>query len=509
MKSILRRFGVVLAALAWLVALPQLAHAQGVDVVARGLAAQANADLPGSRLQAFEVPPGLGWDQATYPITPTARQMADGTWVGDAGLSVKGLFPGYASWPTYYVNVNTGNNANDCLSFASACKSLYQPFVKAAAASQTQIYIKAQCGVGVEFDRNNGFTLGGVVTTIQNINALAEAIGGRCTVGAIQPALTWTASGDGYTAPLSTAVTRVFDKLARDRFGNYVEFKKQLTQSSALTGMDTWSQISNVMALRRGDGQAPTAANTMVLVSTKNVYLDGTNQINFALTGATPADGFDLVGGDAAAFRVAFTGGVGGPKVVVALENCSLKYSGTAVASGAVGDYAVEGVNGLSYVNNCTMGASGRDATNQHNALGADSYVLWNNVTAYDTGKISIYDSNNLVTGHDAMKMVIICARGSAARGVSAHFINTVKVAMFCPQISGSLGDLMNTAGGNNPTEFKAEDNVEAWIDEGNLKPTASSGYGILLSGAAKLHLRNTPVFGKTVIQGTATVDGY
>lgn len=517
MKAMFRRFGVIIAALAWLVALPQLVHAQGVDVVARGLAAQANAGLPGTRVQKFTLPAGLGWDSTLYPLDLTASQNANGEWVGSTGLAVKSLFPGYTGWPTYYVNVGTGNNANDCLSFATACKSLYQPFVKAAAASQTAIYVKVQCGNTVEFDRNNTFTLGGVLTSIQNISALYEAQGGRCRAGAIQPALTWSASGDGWTAPLTTAVARVFDKLARDRFGNYVELTKQPTASAALTGLDTWNQASNVVSLRRKDGQTPSAANTLILVGSRNLYIDGPSQISFGLTGATSADGFDLEGGDSGAFRVNFTGGAGGPNVVIALENCSLKYSGNAGTTGMIGDYAVEGVNGLSYVNNCTAGAGATDAFNQHNALGATSYVLWNNPTAYDTGKQSTYVSNNLVTVHDTnTKAVILCPRGSFSRGVSGHMIGATKGWVGCADFRTSLGDRMNTdasngnaVGANYPTAWKLQDTAEWWVEQSNLKSDDSNGYAIVVVGSAKLHLRNTPVLGATVVQGSGTVDGY
>jgi hypothetical protein len=507
--ALLAALGVLLFA-----ASPALAQ---VDTTARGMAAQANASLPGVRVQKFELPAALGWNNTLYPLNLTASQNANGEWVGSTGLSVKGLFPGYASWPTYYVNVGTGNNANDCLSSGAPCKSLYQPLVKAAAASQTQIYVKVQCGNTVEFDRNNTFTLGGVVTSIQNISALYEAVGGRCRAGAIQPALTWTASGDGFTAPLATPVARMFDKLARDRFGNLVEFTKQPTASAALTGMDAWNQASSVVSLRRKDGQTPSAANTLILVGSRNIYIDGATQISFGLTGATSADGFDLEGGDSGAFRVNFTGGAGGPNVVIALENCTLRYSGNAGTTGMIGDYAVEGVNGLSYVNNCTAGAGATDAWNQHNALGATSYVLWNNVAAYDTGKQSSYISNNLITVHDTnTTAAILCPRGSFSRGVSGHMIGATKGWVGCADLHGSIGDRMNTdaangnaVGGNYPTEFKLQDTAEWWIDQGNLKSDDSNGYGIVVVGSAKLHLRNTPVLGTTVIQGSATVDTY
>jgi len=225
MKTMLRRFGVIIAALAWLVALPQLTHAQGVDVVARGLAAQANASLPGSRVKTFDIPPGMGWDTANYPVKLSARQLGNGQWVGSTDKVFRDFFPNFTGWPKYYVDATAGSNSNDCLSAALPCKSLWKPVQLGLAAGQASIQVWSKGGNGQIFDRNNSFTLGGTVTTISGINVAYVSSGGLgcSTATARQPALSWASSGNNsYVATLASTVARSSNILEQDRFGNNV-----------------------------------------------------------------------------------------------------------------------------------------------------------------------------------------------------------------------------------------------------------------------------------------------
>jgi len=510
MKAMFRRFGVVLAALAWLVALPQLASAQGVDIVARGLAAQANASLPGSRVKTFQIPAGLGWDSINYPVTISARQQADGQWVGAANKGLRDFFPPFTAWPKYWLNAATGSNSNDCSTEALACKSLWKPLQLAAAASQTQIQVWSKGGPTAIYDRNNTFTLNGTVTTVTGISVGYVSYGGLgcSTATARQPALTWSGSGsNSFVATLSSTVTRLQDMLAKDRFGNDVEMIKLSTAAAVDATPDSWAQVSGSIYVHRRDGATPTTTNTRILVGIKNLYVDGTTQINVGLFADTPADCWVVEGGDAAGFRTNFTGGAGGAKVVIGAENTSFVYSGA--ASGSIGAFAAEGVNGLVFCSNCYAGSSGPDAFNVHNALGATTNVLMINPVSYETGKIAVYVSTNWLTTHDSnVASIFVCGKGRGSRGVTAHFIQFTKTFMACPDAADSLGDVMN-GGGNLPTEIKAEDNAELWIDTGTIRPGASNGYGYVAAGAAKIHFRDTPLFGSGVIQGTATVDAY
>ncbi|WP_426043711.1 hypothetical protein [Caulobacter sp. DWR3-1-2] len=302
----------------------------------------------------------------------------------------------------------------------------------------------------------------------------------------------------------------------QDRWGNDVELTKLATAAAVDARSDSWAQVSGSVYVNRKDGLTQTFTNTRILVPIKNLYVDGPTQINVGLFADTSADCWVIEGGDAAGFRVNFTGGAGGARVVVGAENTSFMYAGYAGSSGAsVGAFAVEGVNGLVFCANCYAGAAAPDAFNLHNVLNANYSALFINPVAYNTGALGANVSTNWATAHDQnLKSIWLCGRGRGTRGVTAHFIGATKTYMACPDATGSLGDRMNTDGvggangGNQPTEFKVEDTAEAWIDTGSIVAGAT-GYGAVVQGSAKLHLRNTPVIGSTVVQGGRTVDGY
>jgi hypothetical protein len=459
------------------------------------------------------IPQTMGWNISKWPISGFIYLASLGKCFSDVSLSAGDLnqFLNWATWPTYYVKVD-GLNTNDGLTEATAFKSLYRPIVVAMIANYTKIRIRVKGGSSAIFDRNNTFNLSTVVDT-PGMDVVAEAYGGRVKATTSQT-VTWVADATNtltYTATVNAQ--RIFDLLARDTNGFYVEFLPVATAALCNATTNSWSISGGVTSIRRADGKVPTSANTRVFVGVDNLYLRGTTQFNFWLKGETSADGFDFEGGVAACLRVAYTGGASGTDTVVAADNCTFRYSG-ASGTGSVGNVAIEGLKGLALFKNCDASAGVTDCWNFHNVLGVNSTPVFRtsvvliNCTGHDAGRTYTYVSCNGPTTHDNVDALILGGAYLGNRGVTAHSIDNSKMFLCGTLLGSSLGDIVN-GGNNNPTEVKAEDNAEQWLDTVFCEPSTSGSYGLLVAGNGKIHTRNCVSPCPPVIQGSGVIDKY
>jgi hypothetical protein len=459
------------------------------------------------------LPVAMGWNVSKWPISGFIYLASIGKSFAEITLNTADLaqFAGWQSYPVYYVRAD-GNNASDGLTEATAFKSLYRPIVVALAAGQASIRMRVKGGTGALFDRNNTFNLSTVVDT-PGLNVVAEAYGGRAKPTTYQ-SVTWVADATNtltYTATMNAQ--RVFDVLARDANGFYVELTKVATAALCNVTPNSWALVGGITYIRRLDGAAVTNTNTRAYVAVDNLYLRGTTQYNMWLKGETAADGFDFEGGGVACFRALYTGGAAGADTVIAAENCTFRYSG-ASGTGSVGGVAIEGAKGLVLFKNADASAGVTDCWNFHNVLGAASTPVFRtavvlvNCTGNDAGKTYTYVSCNGPTAHDNVDLLVLGGSFLGNRGVTAHIIDNSKMFICGARIGNSLGDVVN-GGSNGPTEIKAEDNAEIWLDTVQCEPGLAGGYGLLVAGNGKIHTKNFVQPCPSIVQGAGIIDTY
>ena len=449
------------------------------------------------------LPADLGWDDENYDLGAILIQadILRGRNIGSVSLSPEALFPSYKSRPTYWVDpakVSSGNGSSEANAFRSISEA-----VTAANTGAVAARIRVKAGTLV---RSRNFTASGSV--FASVDIVYEAYGGRVVSGAHE-ALTWTTDGT-YTHLFKATrsnCSRVVDLKNVDQDGLYVDLIKVADAAAVDITPGSWAEVSGTVYVRRLDGATVADANTRVYVATENFRLQGTTQVSAFLVGETDADGFDLEGGQSGALRILYTGGAGGARRVVAARNCTFRYSGH--SSGAVGNVAVEGLNGLAFFVNCDASGGATDCWNWHNALGASMYVVTVNCVGTGAGRVPGYVSCNGWTGHDTVIGVDICGVYSRNKGVSAHWIGASKAAMVGSRCAASLGDRAG-GGSNSPTEFKAEDTAEFWLDMCRSEPALGGGIDMLTSGSGRIHTRampNYPLKVEAAVPGS--IDAY
>ena len=231
--------------------------------------------------------------------------------------------------------------------------------------------------------------------------------------------------------------------------------------------------------LNRSDGQVPSNTNTRVYLGVDNLYLKGNvttgAQCSAVFIGVTPDDGFDFEGGGVGCLRANFTGGANTrtydsvndtiidsptqtyPKKIIGAENCTFRYSGG--QTGAVGNVAIQNLNGLCVFINCDASSGATDCWNFHNPLMAQMYVLTIYCTGHYAGRIYGYVSCNGHTSHDAIKIIDVCGKYRYNRGITMHNIGQTQAFFIAPDADCSPGDVVNGGANLMGGEYKVEDN--------------------------------------------------
>lgn len=423
---------------------------------------------------------------------------------GTVNIGLSDLLPGWEAWPAYYVDVTAAGNGTgtEASPFWTAHAA-----VTAANASGTpkRIFIKSAVA-----QRTKGISNSGSV--IATVPIVFIAYNGRFVNGAHED-LTWAVdaavtTGVVYKATRSNA-SSIIDLLGRDENGHYPRLP--LRASAADVGAFGGYYTDNVAVwVKHFDGRVVSNANTRVFLAVDNFRLNGTVQTSVAFIGATENDGFDFEGGSGAALRVSYTGGGTGTPNVIYAKDCTFRYGGH--STGATGNVAIEGFNGVCMFDSCDWGNGSADGMNVHNALGATKTVLLTlNCTGRNFGLSPGYVSNNFWTLHDSNVVGIdLCGDGGQARGVTAHIIDTSIAYLAGTRLSGSLGDVMN-GGGNAPCEIKVEDSAQMYLWKVQAAPTNAAGrFALRAEGTGDIFIRDCPdLAGKQYVGATATVASW
>lgn len=472
--------------------------AQGI-----GFSVVASADI------AAEFAALLGWDTALCPLKVSLRYSPDGTPWGISDLSLWDymdiVHPDWRTgWQTVWVDGGAASNG-DGLTSATPFNSYggAQAYVNG-----TQNHAIYKCKGGhAPVQRSKNFSQSGA--TNPSKHGAWIAYGGRCNVTAYEPR-TWATDGT-YPNCQKTARSNAasgFNPALLTSKGRYTPYTKVATLTECNNTPGTWWTDNVNVYARSFDGSVISDANFRLYLATDNVKLTGTNQYTFVLLNADENSGWDLEGGQAGCFRTQFTG-IGGGRVLIGADTgTTFLYAGH--LTGAVGGISCEGVNGLCYFSYPVVCDSATDAINFHNAnmaAGAVMYHLTIGDFCEDAGIVSTYVSNNGVTSHDNCVGVAIAGKYSRARGVTAHNIDTSRLAVIAPTVSESLGDVAG-GGGNQPgTHFKVQGDavmilINPIIPDTDCRPLMTP---IRVEGNGRLYYRGLGPMAKKIMYVGAT----
>lgn len=402
---------------------------------------------------------------------------------GEHNLSFDALFPGWASWQSFYVDVGAASNGTGTL--ASPYWSIHAAVAAANSSGQpARILVKG----GATAVRTKGISNSGAV--IPAVNIVFIAYSGRI-VSSNHEALTWAVdagvtTGTVYKATRSNVASTV-DLLGRDEGGCY----PRLTQRASAADVGRYGgSYSDGAAIwvARPDGAVVSDVNTRCYLAVDNAKLSGTAQVSVAFVGQQEGDGWDFEGGQSGAFRVLYTGGGAAARNIIYAKDATFRYGGH--ITGAVGNVAIEGFNGSVILERCDWSNGATDGVNIHNALGATKLALLTiNCTGRKFGLTAAYTSNNFWTLHDSNVVGIdLCSEGWDCMGVSAHIINSSIGFLAGTRLHRSQGDIPN-GGGNPPCELKSQDTAKLYTWNVQTDPVGG-GYAMRSEGAGAIYIR-------------------
>lgn len=458
--------------------------------------------------RSVSIDPALNWDMVNYNIGAiTLRWDPSGRAFAEVGVKPRDYFPAYknGTLPVIYLS-NSGNDTTGNGTINQPYATLVKAFTVINTAGVPYV-ISMQAGT---YTRTNGGT-SGMITTLNVSGCVMEAYGGSVTI-TTHDNLSWTQNTTYswvYQTNRSTVGSAIWlDRPMPNRNGLYQEARwvSSLVECSRQPG--SMYTDGTVLYAYHHTGAAVTNNNTRVFLHVPNVRVSGTTQLSFLMTGKQAGDYFELQGGSTGGFSAIFTGGAGGAKVVVGLEQVRMRYnSNQATANGTPNQpnaLTVEGVNGLFYAYNCDASGGGNDNWNPHNVLNADMSYLTVNCSGIDAGRFNSVSCNGL-TWHDAnIKIVDIAGYYSAARGGTCTAVGSSTGHLIGTVLEKSVGDRGN-GGGYDPQELSVYDSAICYGDYVQLRPWNAGGSTVVAGGTGKIILRNTLPFAGGARNGTSS----
>lgn len=399
----------------------------------------ANVISGGRALTALPV--AFNWPNSTYPV----NLVYNGTkWITDFNPDT--YAQAALSGPQFFVNVGTGSDANSGLTQALAVKSIFKA-TQLGNALGVPFCVYVAPG---SYPRENNFTTTGtLVPNTQPAAYIATGTGVECWSGTV---LTWPGSPD-VTFPNTykvarSNVARVINLTTNDANGDYVELIKVADAATCNATANSWAQVATDLYVHRTSEEAPTTANTRVLLlSTPNLQ-----------TGATSKDvyvyGIDFQGGANGAVSIQTAATLNAMFV-----NCSMKYAG---ASGnAVNGLAINNITGLVACKNCIAACNQVDGFNIHKTAGSP-YLLTIDCVGRNNGRDTNLSCNGLTT-HDGA--LVIDVNGEYYQNYGANVIPINTCQMFCAGTYShdSFGDVVH-GGTTIPTDYQTQNTAEMWL---------------------------------------------
>lgn len=345
----------------------------------------------------------------------------------------------------YYVNVGTGSDANTGLSLAQALKSIHAAITKGNTGG---VPFRVAVAAG-SYPRENNFTSTGTLVPATQPCAIIGSGLVECWAGTV---LTWPGSPDAtFTSTYKVArgsVARVLNLTTNDANGDYAELVKVADAATCNSTPNSWAQVVGDLYVHRTAEEAPTTANTRVLLlSTPNLQ-----------TGATSKDiyvsGIDFQGGSGGAVAV-----VGTATLNAMFVNCSGKYAGAVGVN--VNGFAVDNITGLVAAKGCIAACNEADGFNVHKNAGAPN-LLTINCIGRNNGRNSALSCNGW-TIHDDAPGIDVNGEYFGNYGANVIPINGCQAFCVGTYAHDSIGD-EGHGGTTTPTDFQTQNTATLWL---------------------------------------------
>jgi hypothetical protein len=428
------------------------------------------------------IPAALLWPQQSYPL------VISGTYAAAVDARSYVPTPFGASATVYWVDVTAGNNSNSGLTEVLAKKSINSA-IAAGNATANPYRINVKAGY---YNRNDSIA-GNAGTVRITQDCAIVGYGGRVQNNTAD-ALTFTLN-DGPTNTYQVArsnVTRVFDRLNVNAFGDLVELTSVADLATCKTTPGSYALVSNTtLYVHRTDGAAVTNTNTMVLLNVEGAYFPNTSKNLYF-------EGIDFQGGNSGGVYVA-----GATRNVVAVD-CTARHAGSAAS--LVDGFVYAGAVGLMLFVRCKASANAKDGFNFHAAGAEAMYPLTIDCEGYDNGRYAS-TSNNGWTSHDAIIGIDVNGNYHDTRnGSDFHCIATTKTGLFGTRVTAT--DVVEGSTASAVKAGQGGDSAEMWLDG-----VRASGVGKALYAngtASKIHKRRVTVLAGTEVADSGnTIDAY
>ncbi|PEQ33363.1 hypothetical protein CN467_21880 [Bacillus cereus] len=324
-------------------------------------------------------------DERPGVITPPAKF----TWKNPPIMVKKDIFGRYnvvfdiekfvpVTGKTYYVDINTGDDAKDGLTPATAFKNLSTTLVKA---DVKVIYIAP----GV-YDKSSGWGISETNFTTTSL-VIKPMYKGDIIVGAHDARLTWAAEGTPNVFKATrNSVTNVYDSSILDEYGDHKELTKKASVSEVSTSPGSWFADATSVYVRLADDRIPDNKTVWVYMASSNGFVRGNKTMYF--------EGIKFYGGNEP-FEVSSKSA--SDNLNVYFKDCQFKYG---INNGFSNGLTVKGARNV-YLQSCIASRNQRDGFNYHMYNNINPNIIEVDCIGYNNGVGNAEDNNNGSTMHE------------------------------------------------------------------------------------------------------------
>jgi hypothetical protein len=390
-------------------------------------------------------PAGLGFPLAEFPL---AIRQRGGRFLTD--FRAEAHAAAALAGPTYHVDVAAGSDAGSGAGWGTALKSIFVA-TQLGNAGGVPFNVLVKAGV---YSRANNFTNSGpMVVPTQPV--AYRAFGGRVTCWSGHD-LSWPATphatyGNCHSVARST-VTVVLDLLQTNGFGSPAELVRVADAAACNTTPGSWAQDGGTLYVRRGDGLAPTNANTRVLIVVDAFALDATGKSVYL-------EGFDFLGGANGGVYVRGTAS----RNIICVD-CSARFAG---GPGHAGDgFRVEDNSGLAAFVRCVAAANANDGFDFRWSLGGTPGLspLAIDCEAQDNGRHAHLSDSGLAC-RDGIGGIAVGGEYHHNYGANLRLGEASKFWCLGSVARDSHGDSAR-GGSTGPADFAASGTAQLWLEQ-------------------------------------------
>lgn len=418
----------------------------------------------------YTPPEAIGWP-AAYHFN--AAELANGRFaalVNPRALVNSNIWTG----PAYYVSTNGNDTTGTGLS-AAPVRSIWKA-IQLGNSNGAPYRVLVGAGMYRMTNSLNGYPSGwptppasALIEPSQPCAIIAN--GGRVIHTAQVDVASFPTAKDGtfantYLIANSQSTRRVFDRLARDQFGSFVELVAAASAAACNTTPNSFFQSGSSLYINRTDGVAPTYANTAILANTYVASI-------LAGTADLYVEGIDFEGGNNGAFHV---DALGSRNVV--MVGCTANYAGSSATP--IDGVRIRRVSGLVALFRCQANCNSKDGLNFHADGATGMCVITSQCRAVDNGKFSSTSNNGWTTHDDVRACDIGGEYGPCNDGASAHAIETTTTWML-----GTVARRRVANGVNGNSPFKVSNSGIMILEHCQGYGDASTNYTFYVQGAS------------------------